>query len=217
MDLKKISEYKLFENISLDDLSVMFGCLKHQERSYSPGEIINILSPGRQIGIITGGRVSMVSEDVWGTSTLLAVLEEGEIFGETFICSAKENDIITFMADTACSVLMIDYSQVFHSCTVSCRFHHRLIENMVSSIADKNYKLMVKTFIVSQHSLRRKIQLFLSMQSRLHGSESFTIPYNRTQLAEYLASDRTALSRELKKMKDENIIDYDKDTFRILL
>ena len=217
MNLEKLSEYGLFNNISVDELSVMFGCLKHRQRHFEAGEIIGITSPDRQIGIVTEGRVSMVSEDVWGTSTLLAVLSEGDVFGESFICGDNENDLITFVAHSSCSVLMIDYSQVFHSCTVSCIFHHKLIENMISLIADKNCKLMVKTCIVSQHSLRRKIQMFLSMQARTKGSTAFEIPYNRTQLAEYLATDRTALARELRKMKEENLIDFHKHTFEIII
>ena len=88
---------------------------------------------------------------------------------------------------------------------------------MISQIADKNCKLMVKTCIVSQHSLRRKIQMFLSMQARAKGSTAFEIPYNRTQLAEYLATDRTALARELRKMKEENLIDFHRNTFEIII
>lgn len=217
MNIERLSQYRLFENIKLEDMNVMFGCLKHREKHYKAGEIINLMSPQRQIGVIMEGRLSMLSEDVWGGASLLAVLNEGEIFGETFICSAEENDIITFVAFTDCQVLLIDYSQVFHSCNMSCRFHHRLIENMVAQIADKNYKLMTKSFIVSQHSLRRKIQLFLSMQSKQAGSREFSIPYNRTQLAEYLAADRTALARELSKMKAEGIIDFEGKSFRIIL
>lgn len=215
MNLEKLINNKLFKGITENELSTMFDCLKCKELSFKQDEIIDVVNPERQIGIITNGSVSMAYYDIWGNATLLSVVGEGEIIGETFACGENENDLITFVANSDCSILLFDYSRVFHSCTVSCLFHHKLIENMVELIADKNYKLMTKTSVVSQHSLRKKIMLFLSIQAKINKSKNFCVPYNRTQLAEYLATDRTALARELSKMKLDGLIDFDKNTFLI--
>ena len=87
---------------------------------------------------------------------------------------------------------------------------------MVSLIAEKNKALMEKLEIVSQKTLRRKILSYLSFQSRKHGSDEFTIPLGRLELANYLCVDRSALTRELTYMKDEGIIDFTKNTFKLL-
>jgi len=105
---------------------------------------------------------------------------------------------------------------VMHSCTMACMFHHQLIENMVHIIANKNRDLMRKVEVISKKTLREKILAYLSIQAQLQDSRYFEIPLGRVELAEYLCADRSALTRELAKMKAEGLIDYDKNCFRIL-
>lgn len=217
MNYEKMQEHKLFRNIKTDELKAMLNCLNYKEKKYQAGEYIDLCDNSRCIGIILDGKVSLVSEDVWGTMSLLTVAGEGELIGETFACGQTDNDIINFIATTDCEIIFLDFEKVFHSCTVACLFHHRLIENIVELIAQKNYQLMKKSNIVSQHTLRRKIMQYLSNQAKINKSYVFTVPLNRTQLADYLATDRTALSRELGKMKEEGIIDFQKNSFRILV
>ena len=102
-----------------------------------------------------------------------------------------------------------------HTCTNACTFHHRLIENMVQLIADKNLELMKKTEVVTKKTLREKVLAYLSQQAQQTGSEYFEIPLGRIELAEYLCADRSALTRELNTMKAEGILDFDKNMFRL--
>ncbi|MBR2008655.1 MAG: winged helix-turn-helix domain-containing protein, partial [Peptococcaceae bacterium] len=95
-------------------------------------------------------------------------------------------------------------------------FHHRLIENLVQLIADKNLALMKKVEVVTKKTLREKILAYLSQQAQLQSSEYFEIPLGRLELAEYLCADRSALTRELNAMRLDGIIDYDKNVFRLL-
>ena len=99
---------------------------------------------------------------------------------------------------------------------MACEFHHRLIKNMVSIIADKNRDLMRKVEVVSKRTIREKLLAYLSIQAQVQQSRYFEIPLGRLELAEYLCVDRSALTRELAKMKDEGLIDYDKNCFRML-
>lgn len=88
---------------------------------------------------------------------------------------------------------------------------------MVSLIADKNKQLMEKLAIISQKTLRKKILTYLSLQiQQNNGKNKFTIPLGRLELANYLNVDRSALTRELNNMKKEGIIDYSKNTFKII-
>jgi CRP-like cAMP-binding protein len=98
---------------------------------------------------------------------------------------------------------------------MACRFHHQLIENMVHIIANKNRDLMRKVEVVSRRSIREKLLTYLSIQAQAQGSRYFEIPLGRLELAEYLCVDRSALTRELAKMKDEGLLDYDRNWFRI--
>ena len=103
-----------------------------------------------------------------------------------------------------------------HTCCRSFAFHQQLIENMVRIIADKNRDLMRKIEVVSKKSLREKILAYLSVQAQQNEARYFEIPLGRLELADYLCADRSALTRELARMRDDGLIDYDKNMFRIL-
>ena len=45
--------------------------------------------------------------------------------------------------------------------------------------------------------------------------ESFTLPLSREDMAAYLGTNRSALSRELGKMRDEGIIEFERNSFKI--
>ena len=83
-------------------------------------------------------------------------------------------------------------------------------------ISHKNAVLTEKIEVTSKSSLREKILAYLSIEARRSGSTGFTVPLNRSEMADYLCTNRSALSRELAKMKKDGIIDYESNTFRIL-
>lgn len=95
-------------------------------------------------------------------------------------------------------------------------FHHRLIENMVRYISDKNVQLMNKIEIISKKTLREKIMTYLQQQASEQNSKHFTISLGRLELADYLCADRSALTRELSHMQKDGLICYNKNTFEIL-
>lgn len=98
----------------------------------------------------------MVKEDIDGGKSLLVSIGDGELFGESFACGSQLHARVSFVAATPCTILFLPFHKVLHSCTLSCVFHHRLIENMVRLISEKNQRLMDKASIVSQKTLREK-------------------------------------------------------------
>ena len=112
-----------------------------------------------------------------------------------------------------CTVLMLDVTRVLTTCTNACKFHSRLIRNLLSTISDKNRILTQKMLHMQQRTTREKLLSYLSEQSLKHGSPSFDIPFNRQQLADFLSVDRSAMSSELGKMKNEGLLDFDKNHF----
>lgn len=87
---------------------------------------------------------------------------------------------------------------------------------MVTIIASKNVTLMDKVDVISKKTLREKIATYLLQEAGKQNSPYLDIPLGRVQLAEYLCADRSALTRELKMMKEEGFIDFDKNSFHIL-
>ena len=207
----------LFRNIQPDNLSVLLSCVGYHIAMYRKGEIIAFEEAHiKHIGIILSGIVDMVKEDLWGNKTMLLRMKKNELFGETFACGSDNISLVTFQVTEDAEILFLPFERVMHSCTMACQFHHQLIENMVRIIADKNRDLMRKAEVVSKRTILEKLLAYLSIQAQTQQTRYFEIPLGRVELAEYLCVDRSALTRELAKMKEDGLIDYDKNCFRML-
>ena len=207
----------LFAGIGPEDMEGMLGCIGYHVRDYQKGEIISFEEENiNHVGVVLKGAVDMLKEDIWGNRTMLVRSYPQDIFGETFACGEDTLSVVTFVAAEDTKVLFLSFCRVMHTCSHACVFHQTLIENMVRIIARKNRELMRKVEVVSKKSLREKILAYLSIQSQAQGKKQFEIPLGRVEWAEYLCADRSALTRELAKMKDEGLIDYHRNWFQIL-
>ena len=207
----------LFDGVKPEDRKTMLSCIGYHIGTFKKSDIVAFEEENiKHIGIIISGAVDMVKEDLWGNKTMLVRMRKYELFGETFACGEDNLSVVTFVVSEDAKILFLPFDRVMHSCTMACVFHHRLIENMVHIIANKNRDLMRKVEVISKRNLREKILAYLSIQAQFQDSCYFEIPLGRIELAEYLCADRSALTRELAKMKAEGLIDYDKNWFRIL-
>ena len=217
-DMDAVKKLDLFRGIKDEDLNGMMACLGCQEKTFAKGEFISLESEEiKWIHVVLSGTVHMIKHDVWGNETILSVFGENQLFGETFAGSDDPVSSVSFYSARNTRLLSIPFHRIMHTCNMSCVFHHRIIENMVSLIADKNKQLMEKLEIVSQKTLRKKILSYLSLQSQQNGGNPcFTIPMGRSELASYLNADRSALTRELAIMERDGLFSYDKNTFTLL-
>ncbi|CUH97232.1 hypothetical protein P22_3359 [Propionispora sp. 2/2-37] len=207
----------LFAGIQEEDFEVMLGCIGSYVKTYNKGEFISFSSePMKCVGIVLDGTVHMIKEDLWGNKTILVFIKKTELFGETFVCGNRNASTVTFFAAANARILFLPFDQVMHSCSKACIFHQFLIENMVRLIANKNIQLMEKLEVISKKTLREKIMTYLSLQAQLSNCKYFELPIGRLELADYLCADRSALTRELCKMKEDGLLDFEKNTFRLL-
>lgn len=149
LDFHQLTLFPLFTGICEEDLPAMLTCLGSFQKRYKKEEIILLESNEvRSVGIILSGTVHMIKNDSEGYQTLLVTMKEGELFGESFSCGSHLDARVSFLAATSCIILFLPFYKVIHSCKLTCAFHHRLIENMVRLIGDKNVQLMDKIDIV---------------------------------------------------------------------
>ena len=207
----------LFAGMSLDDRVSALTCTGYRVKTYIKDQVVVFEEEDvKHIGIVLEGYVDMIKEDHWGNKTLLLRLGKADMFGETFACGEDSLSVVTFVAPYGARVLLIPFCRVMHNCANACAFHQKLIENMVKVIAGKNRDLMRKVEVVSKRTIREKLLAYLSLQAQTQKSVYFDIPLGRAELADYLCVDRSALTRELAKMKDEGILDFDRNSFRLL-
>lgn len=206
----------LFHEISIDELNAMLSCLHSYRKTFRKGEVIIMEQDSIQYtGIILSGTVHMMKEDIWGKHTLLADLQENETLGELFAVQKEQSSYVSFYAATDVEILFVATRNIIHSCPNQCPFHEQLTLNLFDLIGKKSLRLLEKIEITSKPTLREKIMAYLSIQSQKQSSRYFTIPLGRTELADYIGANRSALTRELSAMREDGLIDYDHNTFRI--
>lgn len=209
MNENYLSGIYLFHGIEADDLKKLLGCLNARRASYKKKDVIMLEGqPASSIGIVLSGKVQILKEDFFGNRNIIAEAGPNGIFAEAFSCAKSEKLPVTVLCAADCEILFIDFNKIVSTCTSACKFHSKLIENMLAELASKNILLSRKIEHISKRTTRQKLLSYLSDLSSMRESREFQIPFNRQELADYLCVDRSALSSELSKLQSEGILKY---------
>jgi CRP-like cAMP-binding protein len=215
MDFTFISNTKLFQGCSEEDIKHMsehlnFRTEKYKKRDiiFSVGDIVN------DIGLVLSGSVRIEHSDYFGNNSILAFVNAGDVFAEAYACIPDEPLMIDVVANEDCEILFINVPKLFEPCDL-CHSRNRLIQNLVLIGARKNLQLSKRSIHTTPKTIRGRLMSYFSEQISAQGSNNITIPFDRQQLADYLNLDRSALSKELQKMKRDGLIEYHKNVFEI--
>lgn len=211
--LSLLSKVTLFQKINSSELQSMLICLNAEIRQYKKGEFIIFAGDKVQhIGVMLEGNAHILKDDYEGERTIIATLARGDYFAEAICCAGVHESPVSVAATNDVKIMMLAFSRILHSCPNSCTFHTQMIENMLYSIARKNISLQNRIDVIGQRTLRMKILHYLQSFA-LHQGKTVTIPFNRQEFAEFLCVDRSALSHELSRMKQDGLIEYRKNKF----
>lgn len=206
----------LFRGASPQEAEAMLNCLGTAERGYTKGE--QIYHSGdyvSDLGMVLSGSVLIQTDDLWGNTTVLDRIGPGQIFAETYACVPGEPLMVDVVAAEGTQVLFLNVERVLRVCSHTCAHHSKLIRNLLLLSAQKNLNLSRKIFYTSSKTIRGRLLSYLSYQARRNGTPSFTIPFNRQQLADYLNVERSALSNELSKMQRDGLLVVEKNHFTL--
>lgn len=207
----------LFKAITKDDLVYLLNCLKVTQKILKAGDIL--FTSGEQvhtIGIVLDGSLELVKENISGNRTILAFIGPSQLFAEGIVCTSHRIAPVMVRARSESIVLLIPYKQVIHSCEHACSFHIQLIHNMLRILGDKNYILNTKLDLLLLKGIQEKLITYLLSESKRQQSTSFTLTANRTELAEFLNISRPSMCRELSVLKQEKLLDYYQNSFKLL-
>ena len=208
---------QLFAGVGDDEIISMLSCLGARLFAYKKGEYV--LRQGEHLNDITvlvEGNLHIQKDDYWGNRSILGQIAVGEMFGEAYVApesGALLNDVVA-VEDSA--VMFFDVKKIITTCSSTCRFHAMVVQNLFFAISEKNRKLVQKLGHMSKRSTREKLISYLSEEAERQNCAYFAIPYNRQQLADFLSVDRSAMSNELCKMRDEGLLEFNKNSFRLL-
>ena len=206
----------LFLNIEADHLMQILHCLDVKVVSFKKKEVvISEGSPAKYFGIVLCGSVQTVQIDYLGNRSIISGYGPSEMFCESFACAGVENVPVSAVASEDCRVMFVECSKVLCSCAKACSFHRLMIFNLMRDVAEKNIMFHRKIEITSKRSTREKLFTYLLQEAKKNGSNSFNIPYDRQELADYLEVERSGLSSEIGKMRADGLIESRKNHFRL--
>jgi CRP-like cAMP-binding protein len=212
---KKIKENSLFKGISFGEFEKVITCMLAKTVTYKKNDTIWLTGASTQfLGLLMSGSVRVIKSDPDGNDIILADSVAPDFLGDIGVWAGLPYFPITVKANTDCEVIFLESRKVTSLCSSNCIFHTRMLEQMLRTISKKAFILDQKVEILSKRTIRKKLIQFFEAQ---RGFESkFTLPYNREEMARYLCVDRSALSYELSKMRDEGLIRYRRNEFEIL-
>ena len=213
----KIFQIPLFEAMSEAELADMQALHCMRTKVFEKNAVI--LHSGdrvRNLGIVLNGSVLIENVNVWGDKSILSRVEPGQVFAESYaLCG--EPLLVDAVAAERAEILFLHLDIVLSPEYSGRPWHARLMQRLTLMTARKNLVLSRRIFCTSPRSVRERLLTYLSGQTLQCGSAEFDIPFNRQQMADYLNLDRSALSKELGRMRDEGLLSFRKNHFRLFI
>lgn len=213
MDYRSLQKTAIFKGCTVEELDSLSGLLNFRERTYRKG--LTIYHMGQVIkdfGLVLEGKVQIENYDVWGNKSILGQAKEGEIFAESYSCIPGQPLMVDVIALEDCRILLIDCNRNRES-NFADSGYRKFIQNLMIASARNNLSLSHRIFYTSSKTIRGRLMAYFSDKAAEQHSNAITIPMDRQQLADYLSVERSALSKELGKMKRDGLIEYRKNRF----
>lgn len=206
----------LFSGIPDDGLAGLLKRMQAYTRVYRKEEILlHSKTIPEAFGIVLSGCVQIMREEFTGSAAMVAQIVPGELFAEAFAAGGAPS-LVTAKAAQETEVLWIRYAEMMEAGKTGGQEQAVLMKNMMQILARKNLFLTGRIAHLSRRTLREKVLSYLAEQAQREGRQSFTIPFDRQGLADYLAADRSALSAVLGRLKKEGVLSFRKNRFTLL-
>ena len=192
--------------------------LPHRQcRDYQKGQFL--LEPQQSLdrfGIVLSGKIHILHLFPEGEASLTKVLTAGHILGADLICTHSQR--APYHAEAVLPTRILYLPAALLTTPGLLPETHRLdaLNRLLTMISQENMKKEYRLAILSQKSLRERVLTYLSMQAGRRGTNTFSIPFSRDELASFLCVNRSALSHELGKMRREGLIEFHKNKFTLL-
>lgn len=209
--MENLKNIIFFNKIDKDDYSKAIKCLNGQIGEYGKDEYLNIDKNSLKAAIILEGTVDLVSIDIDGKLTL----HNRYFKNQSFIFDIKDENK-DFLSIMPSKILILDLESIFKEEKDKCSIRTNIMENIIKLQNNQSQELNYKADIYLEKSLRKKIIKYLKKLEPMYNDRKITLPFNRGDLSAYLSCDRSALSRELSRMEEENLIKIDKNIVTLI-
>lgn len=196
----------MFQCFSAEDLSALFQADKYHIEYYYKNAVIHFQDEKcASLDVVLHGSVMIQSIDTSGDMLALCDFKAGDSIGENLLFSHNNIYPMTMIAKYDTNIIHIKKDFVLSLCQNNSDF----LKNFLQSVSDKTLILAGKIKVLSMKTIRQCIAEFLLCEYHMQKNLTIQLNTSKKELAEKLGIQRPSLSRELKKMRDENLIDFD--------
>lgn len=195
-----------FKKIALEDKEKLLKRLESQTFTIEKGKpLTKSITTNQIFGILIKGKLQIVYTSYQGATTIIDEIRENGIFGTKL--SFLDDREFSLIAKEDSEVLIMDYlgliNYIQDDSPVFNQFTRNLFEISVNMIQERNNRIKV----LAKKSIRDRLLEFFSISQAQSGSRTFILKTSYTELAGFLGVDRAAMSRELKNLKDDGLIE----------
>lgn len=214
---EELKNTKIFSSATEFECQAMMFCFKTRFKTFGKHEkIVSQGEPMDEIILILKGGARVENVDNLGDISILMRLKKGDVYGLESAYAGEDIYKDSVIATEKTLVMFMNKHRVITPCANRCRRHDIVSKHLMQMVARSNMKLLDKITHLSKKTIREKLMSYLMALSKKRGSNYFELPYNKTELANYLSIDRSAMSSELTRMKEDGLIDFEKRQFHLL-
>ena len=218
MNSEFLMNTSLFRNMNEAEIKDALDSLKATEKSYKKGEYIFYAGDTTDsMALVLDGNVTIENNDAWGNHTVLNSMGKGHLFAETYALLDDEPLLVDVVAQDNCSILFLRIGSIKILQNRNESWTKKLMSSLLVILSHRSLALSGRSFHTAPKTIRSRVMSYLNAVSIKKHYNEFDIPFDRQQLADYLGVERSALSKELGKMRDDGIISVKKNHFKILV
>ena len=196
----------IFHGIGQEEENQLFRCLCPKIKKTGKGErILDSGDMSRSLCVQLKGRGVEGTLDSDGRFCVIQNLQPGSVFGNIYIDPLK-GILHTAIASSESETLFFSYDRILRLCENPCSYHMQFVKNLMEMEAQRNKLLAVHLSILSRPTIQERLLAYLQYLCEQNGKRKIKIPTTLLQLAEYLHVDRSAMMREIRKLKEEGVI-----------
>ncbi len=215
--LEVLKKSRLFKNITEENIAGMLKCISQGVKTYDKNEfIVRQHGPVEDFGVILSGSCQIVKDDYEGNRTIVNTIGAGDFFGEAIVFSSFKNSPVSILVKKKTDILWLSKNCVVNPCKNAHSFHNIFILNIIEIISNRNYALNKKLDVVSQRTIRDKLLTYFYNEVESSGKLTIVMPYTKSELAEFICVERTAMYRVLKQLEEEGVLTVDGNVVTIL-
>ena len=206
----------MFNGIQPRKYNEVLTCLNASVRQYPRNaHIVELGEQTRNTGVLLDGSMEEFLYDENGNQVSICSFAAGQVFGAELACTGWTTSPVCLRAAADCTVMLLDFSALMSQQTLTCPCRMQVTANLMQDMARQLLFFNTKVRILAQKRLRDRLKIYLQTLTP-DEKGCYTLPYSRTGLADFLCVDRSALSRELCRMRDEGVLDFSGSKLRLL-